>query len=71
MRIFVNSDFKKSGYPGMLIFIGKTGGAVVLIVTGRLYDINQSYKVSFHLLIVAATLTLILAFLLETDNRRE
>lgn len=56
---------------GLLLFIGQSGGAMGAIVTGRIFDINQSYQLAFYVLLGAAIVGLILTWLLEINVKRE
>ena len=50
---------------GLLFFIGMTGGALGPIITGRIYDVNQSYQLAFVIMLAAAAAGLMLALLLK------
>jgi len=39
---------------GMLFFIGQIGGAIGPIVTGRIFDVTQSYQIAFFILVGAS-----------------
>jgi MFS family permease len=50
---------------GLIFFIGQTGGAIGPIITGSIYDKNQSYQLAFYILLGAVIVGLLLAFLLS------
>jgi MFS family permease len=50
---------------GLLFFIGMTGGALGPIITGRIYDVSNSYRSAFTVMLVAAVIGLLLALVLK------
>ncbi len=39
---------------GMVLFLGQIGGAIGPLVTGRMFDVTQSYQLAFLILIIAS-----------------
>jgi MFS family permease len=50
---------------GILFFIGMSGGAVGPIVTGRIFDITQSYQIGFVIMLGVAIIGFIIACLIK------
>ncbi len=52
---------------GMVVFFGTTGGAIGPILTGYLFDMNQSYTIAFWLLLIISCISFGLLLCLKTD----
>ncbi len=50
---------------GMLMVIGQTGGALGPIITGRIFDVTQSYQLAFIILVVVSAVALAIALMLK------
>ncbi len=54
---------------GMVVFFGTTGGAIGPILTGYLFDMTQSYIMSFWLLVIVSCISFGLLLSLKTNIR--
>lgn len=50
---------------GMVILVGETGGAIGPVITGRIFDITQSYQTAFIILAVICAIALGLSLILK------
>ena len=56
---------------GMVIFTGMIGGAVGPVLSGRIFDVANSYQLAFLILLVLSIIGLILSALLKPIKLKE